>query len=158
VSGTPALVDVALSGTHRKYLVELDNFLSSAENTLQMRFSTDGGATFEAGATDYQWGRSQIAIYNDSRGSSAQCSLNNVTGKDAGEELAGEFTIYEAHNTSRRTWYSGRVWQQEFNAVQVQGNDIIGRRNALNDTTHIRLFYATGNITSGTIRIFGWNE
>lgn len=158
VSGTPALIDVALSGTHRKYLVELDNFLSSAENTLQMRFSSDGGTTYDSGATDYQWGRSQIGIYNDSRGSSAQCNLNSVTGKDAGEELAGEFTIYEPHNTNRRTWYSGRVWQQEWNAVQIQGNDIIGRRNALNDTTHIRFIFATGNILSGTIRLFGWNE
>jgi hypothetical protein len=158
VSGTPALVDVALSGTHRKYLVELDNFLSSTEQILQMRFSSDGGTTYDSGATDYQWGRSQIGIYADSRGSSAQCNLNSITGKDAGEELAGEFTIYEPHNTNRRTWYSGRVWQQEWNAVQAQGNDIIGRRNALNNTTNIRLFFLTGNITSGTIRIFGWNE
>jgi hypothetical protein len=158
VSGTPAFVDVALSGTHRKYLVELDNFLSSTEQILQMRFSSDGGTTYDSGATDYQWGRSQIGIYADSRGSSAQCNLNSITGKDAGEELAGEFTIYEPHNTNRRTWYSGRVWQQEWNAVQAQGNDIIGRRNALNDTTNIRLFFLTGNINSGTIRIFGWNE
>jgi len=123
-----------------------------------MRFSSDGGTTYDSGATDYQWGRSQIGIYADSRGSSAQCNLNSITGKDAGEELAGEFTIYEPHNTNRRTWYSGRVWQQEWNAVQAQGNDIIGRRNALNDTTNIRLFFLTGNINSGTIRIFGWNE
>jgi hypothetical protein len=112
-----------------------------------LRFSDDGGATFEADAADYQFG-GDIADASDS-----EIELSAGIGNDTGEQAAFEVTIFNPAGAGRTQILSTGVYLGTaggINHVNVAGGALVAGAS-----TDVRFMFSTGNITSGTYTLVG---
>lgn len=148
------------NATYRNYVFELSNVKPATDGAdFRIRFSTNGGASYDAGASDYNWSGSGYATSAGTVGGSAgdtaiQANGGSLPGSAAGERgFTGEITLYGAPDTNRaRVVGLVSYDNQAGNAVVFQ---FAGFRQAGQDTTGVRFLFSSGNITSGTIRMFG---
>lgn len=131
--------------------------------SLRVRFSTDGGATYDAGGTDYDYayvGRSAggTALAGDSAAAGA-IELSDATVGNAGGDqgVSGKITVYHAGTASLRTRIGGQL---SFDNTSGHCNliNVEGLRDANQDTDAMRFLFSSGDITSGTIRMYGIAE
>lgn len=152
------------NATYRRYEFELENVIPATDSTiLWTRFSSDGGSTYDSGASDYNlaaWGRAD-SVNLSLDGNAAQIPLVDAGGgtQDVGNAanefgVTGFLRLWDADAASRRTRLQGEVtW---FNTVgQLNMLHVSGVRQANQDTDAIRFLFSSGNIASGTIRMFG---
>lgn len=112
---------------------------------LEMRTSTDGGSTFDAGASDYA---DSVSINETS------LELSDILGNATGEGFSGDVLVYNPGDATKHT-HVGVGAVSFYNAAgifvqQVRG----GKRSAAADVDAARFFYSSGNIASGTIRLY----
>lgn len=156
-SGTPSAVanfDIALPGTHDEYLLDLYNFvMSNAGADVQLRFSTDGGATYAAGGTDYDYAM---------RGENNGATVPNQANADSKIILAGPLnnTVNQAQLLTKIFPGAGGVI---FNTVQVEGTlqhngqesyYVYGSgRMTVSATraTHVRILVSAGTVTGNYV-------
>lgn len=156
-SGTPSAVasfDIALPGTHDEYLLDFYNFvMSNAGADVQLRFSTDGGATYAAAATDYDY-----AMRGDNNGA----TVSNQSNADSKIILAGPLnnTVNQASLKVNIFPGAGGVI---FNTVQVEGTlqhngqesyYVYGSgRMSVSATraTHVRILVSAGTVTGNYV-------
>jgi hypothetical protein len=149
------------NAVYRRYEFELENLLPATDAVgLVMRFSTDGGATYDATAGDYSHARTQkiLATAEDDTGGSGSATnivLATNIGTAAGEQgVTGILRLWSAGSAVRTT---ARWDLHTFDAGAGGINMIsgVGARLANQDTDAVRFLQGAGNITSGTIRMFG---
>jgi len=148
-----------------RFEIDFDQVLAATDNAeLWLRTSTDGGATYAASASSYQWRfdrvRNNVGDSNSSGGdirinlisSDVTTGLSNV----AGETAEGTVKIYSpAVATAPRkiTWESINYPANAGSAFNfVRG---VGIRDTNADVDAIRFLLSSGNITSGAFRLFG---
>jgi len=148
------------------YLFVLQNIIPSADNTvLWVRTSTDGGSTYDAGASDYAYAGAEFGVSaaaNSGEQATSQIQLaafgGEGVGSDTGEDgISGEVKVFGPHLTKKtivnyEVGYftgvgSGRM-------VKVSGT---GARLAQADVDAIRFAFLAGGSTieSGTITMYG---
>lgn len=124
-----------------------------------LRFSDDGGATFEADASDYAWSRYTLAnsagasVSESADNADAQIELGGSVGNATNESGTYEIVINNAHTSS---FTRVRAIQCSTNASGTQ-NYGTGGGQALWATaaTDVRFLFSSGNIVSATYTLIG---
>jgi len=143
------------------YQFVLENVLPGTDAvTLQMLFSTNGGLSYDNGAGNY--GHAGVGASSGTPVSAAvqsdtviNLTIANDVGNAAGElGVTGVALLYHAGNAATRTRVRG-----ELSYDNAAGNMLVwsvtGRRLANQDTDAVRFQFSSGNISSGTIRMYG---
>jgi hypothetical protein len=149
---------------YRVYLFEFDSVLPATDSTtLWLRLSSNGGSSYDAGASDYAHlveaasTLSTAPAYHNSAGATQiAVTFSNDVGNAAGEEgVTGRLWLFKAPSAAQaRVHFEFDYENPSGLLVQVAGR---GRRNAAQDTDAVRFLFSSGNITSGTIRMYGLN-
>lgn len=140
------------------YLFALSNVIPSTDNAiLYMRTSSNGGASFDSGVSDYL----RSSFYQQSStpvgdgGTVSQLSLSVIgVGNAAGEEgCSGEVTILGPHLT-KKTRIQSHLGYLSSLGVATQAL-LSGERRASEDVDAVSFFFSSGNLSSGTITMYG---
>jgi hypothetical protein len=160
-----ATFEVALAAYWADYAeleVHLLNLIPATDGAqLWCRMSTDGGATFDAGGTDYRYAHTRQISGNSSpqgaqsAGASA-ISMNegNGAGNGAAEGISARVFISGGAITTLkpRIRYDCDVYTDNDLLARFMG---AGLRNNAQDTTDLQFRFASGNIASGRARLIG---
>jgi len=150
-----------INSTYRTYFVVLSNVLPATGNTtLQMRVSTDGGATYLADAN--YLGMQPYNAYNATTwtasavaGGSNQWNVVAAQG-NSGVPASGFFYFFDLTNAIRPAY----VGLMSFvpNAGTFSQAVIGGTRQANTTVNAFEFFYSSGNIATGTFTVYGVKE
>jgi hypothetical protein len=158
-----AQLDLALDSAYSEYFLVLEEFQPAADDNLQIRFSIDSGATYKAGASDYNY---------------TFQARNSAAGTGPGSDSLTATFIPLARNVestrvSRRVMVSifagnGSTLNQSLLAEanyqdsggggnpQVCIGSTAGEMDGFaTKATHVRIFFAANNITTMTYSLFG---
>lgn len=140
------------------YTVEFERVIPDTDaQQFRLRLSNDGGSTFISAASSYGWGYLAITTTVGSTNNTAdtQIVLASNAGSAANENgVSGYINIYNMHDTSGRTHVQNLVTNhnQDGNNFANYGR---GNRLANEENNALQFFFASGNIESGTIRLYG---
>ena len=159
-----ATLDLVLTAytAYRGIKLFLCNFLPATDGqALNLRTSTNGGSSYDAGASDYasssiRYGTGAAVGLTGSAGTTAiaiATSTNNV-GNASNEGANAEITLLGQANTAFYTRVS--VKAEQFDTATLFTTCVGGgARLAAADVDAIRVMFASGNIASGTYALFG---
>lgn len=146
-----------ISATYESYVFIVLNLVPATNNVaLYVRLSTDGGSTFDSGS-NYSW-----ANWRFNTGGSGVNSADNATVID----IAGEATIsntasdggyvatFELSNPGSASHYKA-VYGQNRMPGGTSGSVFHGVYKSTTAVNAVRFFMSSGNIASGTIRLYG---
>lgn len=158
VNGTGGVV---LDGTYRVYLVAISNVAPATDATnLYFRTSTNGGSSYDSGAGNYDYINVLDNSNNGTPGgsnsnSATQIIMTPTAGSDVGESLNGMVYVYNPSGVHRTliNWQLAGV-NQNGNSFYSNGT---GSRLAAADVDAIRFLMSSGNISSGTFQLYGYN-
>lgn len=154
-------LDAAIDGTYDEHLLIISNYVPATDNVnLHLRTSTDGGSTFDSGASDYTYfamagnAASATAATSNSAGA-AQILLNSASGigGNTGEASMFEVRISGAATTNDTIFRISSTYVN--GAGQAGYYHGTAQRNSAADVDAIRILASTGNITSGTFYLYG---
>lgn len=148
------------NSVYRRYEFELDSILPATDNVaLRMLTSTNGGSSYDTGVSDYAYALTEKGAGAESDATDSLAAAFMIicpsVGNAAGEQgVSGIVTVWGAGATAKTTV---RTFLHSFDALDgsplmVNG---VGARLASQDTDAVRFLFSSGNITSGTIRMFG---
>jgi len=140
-----ATIDITGLETGFDYIFALQNVLPATDSVrLEMRTSTDGGSTFDAGASDYAdaRGAAQTAI---------QVSRDDV-GNVAGEGVSINITVHNPRDTVQT--HVSSIGLSAVAGGSGIGTSNAGKRNSAADVDAVRFLLTSGNLASGTIRLY----
>lgn len=148
-------VDISLTGGYSAYLLRLEH-VRFATNlaSAQLRTSTNGGSSFDSGASDYGYSAVSMTTTVGSEYDNANgfIKLTSSNGNASGNALNGEILIVPADGTS----YTAITYALSYyGSVAVFG--IWGSGQRLNATAvdAVRFYASSGNITSGDFHLYG---
>lgn len=159
ISGSPATVDVSLSGSYRKYMVEFENVYSTGANyNLFMRTSANGGSSFDSGASNYQWGRGALGTYGPVLSSGTAVDLLPLPGIGSTKGIVGTLTFFDPLNTGLKPRFHWELSRIVYNTSAVDLFIGTGYRDSAAAVNALRFYFDAGNFGGGKIRVFGWSE
>jgi len=129
------------------YLFILSNVIPASDASLYLRTSSDGGSTYDSGASDY--------VYRDTGAEVTSSRLQLATlGSAAGEDgYSGTLWIYGPH-LAKKTQVTAQGFY-ETNAGTFINSSFGGQRQAQEAVNAVQFSMSTGNIESGTITMYG---
>ena len=153
---------VALTGfdpdTYASYVIIYDIVGATDNVRLHMRTSTDGGSSFDSGAGSYSYaGKSGSHAGgtgdNSSTGATEIQITNNTCGNATGEGSAGTIIIYFPDKTTNTkiTWEEMHITDGGYG----DGTTGSAHRKSNADVDGAQLFFASGNIASGSVALYG---
>lgn len=157
-----ATIDISLvaHAGYRAYTFIVTSIVPATDNTtLWARTSTDGGATFAAGASDYAWVEtfaqaSAGGTFGDSGDNAdSEIELGGGFGNAAGESGSIELTLYNPANTTLTKHIAGTATKTDQGGLHVFGT-FLGARLATADIDAVRFMMSSGNITA-TYALYG---
>lgn len=155
-------IEFAWTGDFDKVVFDFHNLRPATDNTtLWIRTSSDGGATFDAGASDYQFtahifgsGVGRDSGPGDHMQFSTTAASTNALGNGADEFACGEIVLYRPFDTTRRTMmraYGGHA------ILGVMLDDMSsGYRNVAGRVDAVQFLISSGNIAEGEFIATGW--
>lgn len=167
-SATPsgaATVDftTGITGTYKTYMIVCSGLLPATDNVgLWLRFSDDGGVSFEAGASDYEYAAigsddsaSPSAQFATSNGGAAQIVLiSNSVGNTSAEGVSGVIHIYNPATTATRVMVTAQMVGGDA-STNFWNSNMGGCDTNLTAVDGFRIMFSSGNIASGEIRLYG---
>lgn len=155
-----ATLDFAASiiATYDEYLIELVNLIPATNAaSLYMRMSTDGGATYDAGA-NYSYnvtGLNRFGVGQTGVDSGATQILATQSGVDntATGGVSGSLRLFSPSSTSLHKNVTGQL-NSLFTGI-IQTHQISGWYRITTAVNAFRFLFSTGNIALGTIRVYG---
>lgn len=168
ISSPTASVDIVdvIDSTYDTYEIELNGVtIATDARDLCVRTSVDNGANFANGASDYRWGigyaiEDGTGMSNGGDNSSGAIHLNNSQGNAANEDMNATITVRNVNSTTAQkviTWVGAYI-SAAGNAYSMTG---FGRRSSTAAINAIQIIPLTstntagGNISGGTIRVYG---
>ena len=147
-----------LSSTYFAYKVVWSNLAPATDGAeFFFRTSTDGGSTYDAGASDYSYARWTV---NDAAGSAAnadnadsEIELSDNHGSAANEIGFGELTVFNPSGAVYCHVQWNATWTADTGALAHTTGG--GRRLAAADVDAIQFLFSSGNIASGTFKLYG---
>lgn len=161
-SSSASINFVLNNSLYEQYFFVLDHIAPATDGTdLLVRFSTNGGSSYDAGATDYEYlvlGASTGAYSSASSAgdSGIQLNMTATIGNAANEYYNGRCTLINPASTANRTELiieDGKYYGTTTNQLGVIGG--AGRRLTSQDTDAVQFIMRSGNIASGTITCYG---
>lgn len=158
-AATLDIVMTSYTAFTNKMLV-LTNFKPATDAVaLWLRFSTNGGSSYDAGASDYGYvylQKNTAGTDTSAQGAASSLILCGGIGNLSTESVSGKIDIFGTNSTTEYT----RV-KHNLTAVDSTGAfsnvDGSGGRAAAQDTDAIRVMFSSGNIASGTWVLYGLN-
>ena len=145
-----------------EYEIHIINLIQTTNNEkLFMRISTDGGATYESGASDYDWTMTTITGSTSTTfGDTADSEIHIVeteTIETSNGGLSGIIRLYAPSSTTTDTYFDWNVVYQNSsnNITNVRGAAAYKSTNAVDA---VRLFMSSGNIVSGNTYLYEWKR
>lgn len=149
------------------YTADFDEFDLVFDNILPttdavdgwLRFSTDGGSTFDAGASDYAWITSggQLSTGQTTGDAADNQILLNVPTHDisnvSGEGLSGNIRVINPAAAARTRVVGTLFFTTDAGNPAI--NHVGGHRLTAQDTTNVRFLFSSGTIASGKITLIG---
>lgn len=150
----------SISASYDVYLIEFINIVPVTDAALfWMRVSTDGGATYDAN-TLYSW--ESIVWRAAAAGSlgatgitkwAIAADLSNTNNSAWG--ITGNIHLISPLSTSVYTRFFGQIATKETTIPSRIGAQIQGSWESLTAVNAFQFLFSTGNIASGTIRVYG---
>jgi len=141
------------------YTFILGNVIPATDNvSFLMRTSTDGGSTYDSGATDYGYagetvGWSGAAAPNQSSGSSSIAVAVSV-GSAAGEDgISGSVLVTHPHLNKKTSALSNLSYFTNTGILTSTYGS--GVRKSSADVDAVRFLMSSGDLESGTITMYG---
>lgn len=154
------LTSAVLGGTFDRVEIQIEVRPATSGANLQMRFSTDGGSSFNAGASDYEfianW-RTATGSGNDVGANASAATLVNLCGNESSSGAKGTIAIHNYPDATQRTTYQGHLITHSSASQAIIMSEVGGQRKATQDTDAVRFFFNTGNIT-GNYRVIGYKN
>ncbi len=152
------LTDYAAYRTIR--IVLTDVTLSVPGEECAVRFSTDGGSTYDSGGSDYSWGFTQTSAaasapspWTDGGGSTADSSIRLELFGSTTAGLSGSAEIDILNRTAGRTMLRASC-MSHYSDDNWYANLCFGERIAQQDTDAIQIFPVSGTF-SGSYAVYG---
>lgn len=153
-----------VSSNYDEYMIEIIG-LKPATNTtdLYMRMSTDGGATFETG-TSYSYDHFVWRTGGSATGGataqrqivmSYNGSSDHISNAASGEQVNGKITLFTPLDTVLFKVISGRMVYRDTAGPFRVANELRGAYESTSPINAFRFLMSSGNIESGTIRVYG---
>jgi hypothetical protein len=153
------------SAKYDGYFWEFINVKPATDDVaLFVRTSTNGGSTYDNGASDYAWFvTGWLGAGNDNSADAADTGMRLTLGASSGfaigngaadPGISGTLRVYGPDNTAVNTQFVGQFVYKpvSYNAGVV---NFAGARLAAADVDAIQFFMASGNIASGKIIMYG---
>lgn len=164
-AATLDLVLTAYTG-FRAIEIVLESFVPATDDVeLWMRFSTDGGSNYDAGAAAYAWinqrGRSgATAPVHDVQTGDAKIAIAGIPNANfSASNVASEGGVHSAVTLFDQTVaafaaanYATAYYAANTESIDIRGS---GRRLTAQDTDAVRFLFETGNIASGKYAVYG---
>ena len=160
-AATSATIDftTGIDSTYDEYVLTVNDLKVATDGAeLYLRISTDSGATFKAGASDYIWGQAVVfgggGVFAGSAGAT-HIEIGANMGNASDEGFSGEIYIYNPSSAALHkrinvisSWIAAdaNIVGIYASATYITDNDAI---NAL------RVLADSGNLTSGTFTLYG---
>lgn len=163
-ASSDATIDIELTGGYSAYQIRFDSIRAATSSVnLAARVSTDGGSTFESGASDYTYHHGD-ALYNGSAATYFNGNFDNTAaemrittagqmGNEATAAVSGTITLYQAD--PKHFWYHGTVVWRYPTTLPIWHAKVFGAYNSATAITDIRFLMSSGNITSGDFHLYG---
>lgn len=145
---------------YSEYIVEFQEVRpATAGAEFQMRISQDGGSTWRSTAGDYYYNSTRFngataTAYNGGGSATAFGLAHNVESSLATLTVSGHIRIYpDGPSSPLQRWVIGQVHylpQSSDRVFNMVNGDV-----EIGDFDGIRFLYSSGNITSGSIRLYG---
>ena len=148
-----------ITSTYDDYLLDLSQLLPvTGGNYLRMQFSTDNGSTYDSG-TNYEYEALALWASSTAQGPSSTGDTSfSIVGSNWGNSTMGANGIIRIFNplngsldtaiTFDTIWYHDGISQ----SLHINGG---GRYKSSTAVNAFRLFANSGNIASGTARLYG---
>lgn len=160
-SSSSEITFTGLSSTYDTYMVLMDNVQPATDSvSLYLRTSTNNGSSYDSGASDYSYSYIDINTTEDPRGSTgttqialAGLSTNEELGNNTNEKLSGQLFLMKPSAAQ----YSKITFHGNYHDKSGQQNLIWcgGARKSAADVDAIRFFMSSGNISTGTFKLYG---
>jgi hypothetical protein len=156
VAGAGGTIDFTdIDNTYIAYKFVLDGIDLSTDAVLEILTDGNNGASFDVGASDYEWGyfRSNVTHLVAQDDADAQIVLGDDFGGGANELQNGIVYLYNPAASAQTTlsWHLAFVTTSGQVQIAIGG----GRRSSAAAVNAIRFQASTGNIAAGTIHLFG---
>mgnify|MGYP003644369596 CR=1 FL=1 len=159
ISGTPTTIDFTFDPTLYDVIIfEFGNVITSTDSvSLQMRTSSNGGASFDAVASDYRMQR-LLQLNGAVSGDTITASVLAIGGQNAGtaageEGLSGTAKIM-LPGLAKRTRVLSQVGLVS-NLNTLATTTLFGERQSSADVDAVRFLLSSGTFASGTITMYG---
>lgn len=152
---------------YRGFKVILSGLRPATDNVdLQLTFSTNGGSSYDSGASNYNYS-GHAAYYGgiESFGSAADTKIvcnrtaasNNKLTNDTAK--GGASFVFEFFNMTSTAFYSGVTWTGRHGVQNDAYRHVVGQgvRLAAQDTDAVRWAFSSGNIASCEWAIYGYS-
>ncbi len=157
-----ATADFVLTAGYDAYEFKLADVIPVTDTAdLLVRTSTDGGSTYDAGASDYTYVstgfESDLSSLNQYGGAASSIKIADSVGSDTGEDgVSGNLTVTGAHLAKDTRAVFQTFYQRSSGTLEsVTGG---GMRNAGADVDAVRFLFSSGALESGTITLYGWKN
>tara|TARA_Y100001938_G_C8030300_1_gene400274 strand:- start:5 stop:967 length:963 start_codon:yes stop_codon:yes gene_type:complete len=158
-SGSSSLDFTQISTTYNTYRFVFENIVNSSNNTsFGLRTSTDGGSSYDSGASDYfrtgfweNGGSITLNVGNEAHGYFNSAGVYS-TASDGG--LSGSLELYNPLGTSYTQWVATTIAADGTN--DPTAHYFAGHRQSAEDVDAVQFKFDSGNIASGTIRMYGY--
>jgi hypothetical protein len=151
VSTAVATVDIAIpTSGYSFYRMIITNLTGSAASSVRFRTSSDGGSTFDAGASDYN---------NENNAGDAIYFANGGTPFSDADAEKGANIENTFINTAGFYFLVGtemNYYRSSDDSAQYYSGPVSGVRNSATQVNAVRYFFNTGNITGGTFKLYGY--
>lgn len=148
-----------ITSDYNKYVFELQDIrLATAGEDLLARTSTNNGSSFDNNTNNYSSNYTTVDSAGTETNSGASNRTSHIIGVALGNLATGAFCgqmcLYNPLGTTnfKNITNEGCYENNAGNLVWISGG---GRRNAAADIDAVRFLASSGNITSGTIRMYG---
>lgn len=150
-----------ISSTYNVYIFEFENILPATDNVdFLMRTSTDNGSSYDAGASDYQFANfvnNTGSFSTDDVCSAGATAIKIAPTIDSGSTTGGINGYAKLYNPLNASQYKSVEYHVNgfLNDNQFYNQIGSGWRVATADIDAVRFLMSSGNIASGTIRMYG---
>ena len=153
-------ITTGMDSTYETYLLLLNNVIPVTDGTqLFLRTSSDGGSSFDSSAGNYRWAQYREGDGGSSSSRSASDTEIELTdssqppGSAAGESTSGTIYIYHPSNTAQTCIGYDMSYMASSGSIIRTGG--AGLRTSAADVDAVQLLFASGNVESGEINLYG---
>ena len=165
VSSGVATVDITsgFSSSYNTYKLVIRNLRSVDDNVdIYIRFSDDGGSSYESSASAYKYTtttETNVETIENSTGA-AYISLTgyNLDSTDAASSFSGSYIMYNETGDAEYCTIRGQGVADDHAGSQIHQQETTGKMNHTATVDGIRLLASSGNIDHAEITLLGMNE